>query len=65
MNQQEILRKDLKRLKWEQGTPFLLVAQETGINQHTLYNFVSGRRANLGYKKAQALYNYLQGALYE
>lgn len=58
---QEKLRQEVKKLKWQKGITFLDVAYYTGINEHTLYNFLSGHKANLGYKKAQILNDYLRG----
>ena len=62
---QELLRKYCKYLKWEKGIPFNMMAESIGMDKYSFYNFISGRKASLGYRKEWLLLNYLKENGYE
>lgn len=57
---QEELRKRCRFLKWEKGIDYQEIAKAIGMNKFSFYNFISGRRAKLGYRREWLLENYLK-----
>lgn len=60
---QEILRKQCKYLKWNMGIPFCQIAENIGMNRYSFYNFLSGSKASLGYRKEWLLKEYIKEEL--
>ena len=57
---QELLRQYCKYLKWSKGIPFYEIADSIGMDKYSFYNFLSGRKASLGYRKEWLLLQYLK-----
>lgn len=57
---QEQLREQCKYLKWCKGIPFYQIANSIGMDKYSFYNFISGRKAKLGYKKEWLLKEYIK-----
>lgn len=62
MNKQDELRKRCKFLKWEKGINYTEIAEAIGMNKNSFYNFISGRRVLLGYRRQWLLDKYLKEA---
>ena len=55
---QEELREKAKFLKWSKGINYLEMADAIGMTRNAFYNFVSGKKANLGYQKKKAFMDF-------
>lgn len=63
MLENEKIREKVRFLKWSKGIDYKTIAADVGINEYTFYNFISGTKANLGYKKLWMLNNYLESLI--
>lgn len=62
MNNEEI-REKVRFLKWSKGIDYKDIAAACNIKEYTFYNFICGKKANLGYKKLCVLNNYLKSLI--
>lgn len=59
MNEQEFLRKEVKRLKWEENISYKVIAEDLlSMNYRSFLNWLH-ERADLGYSKRQKLKDYI------
>ena len=59
MSEQDFLRKEVKRLKWEAGITYREISQELlCMNYRSFLNWLHGR-ADLGYEKREILKDYI------
>lgn len=62
---QEELRNHCKYLKWNKGIPYNRMAETIGMNKYSFYNFIAGKKASLGYKKAWSLEQFIKEIDYD
>jgi len=60
MLNQEELRKKCKFLKWNKGINYYEIAKAIGMKTYSFYNFISGKKVDLGYQREWELNNYLK-----
>ena len=59
MREQEYLREQVKRIKWQEGITYKTIAEELlGMNYHSFMNFVHGYK-ELGYERRKILEAYI------
>lgn len=61
--EQEQLRKYCKWLKWNKGIHFYQIAKKIGMEKHSFYNFLSGKKVSLGYGTEWLLKEYIKEEL--
>ena len=63
MREQEYLREQVKRLKWQEGISYKTIAEELlDMNYNSFVNFVNGYK-ELGYKRSRILSDFIQNIL--
>ena len=60
MINQEELRERCKFLKYERNINYKDIAKAIGMSENSFYNFISGRKVNIGYRHKWLLENYLK-----
>ena len=60
MNRQERARANCKFLKWSKEIDYKEMAKAIGMSENSFYNFISGRKANLGYSRIVKLEKYIK-----
>lgn len=60
LDEQNYLREEVKRLKWQEGISYKFLAEELlDMKYNSFINFVNGYK-NLGYKRIRLLKGYIE-----
>lgn len=59
MTKQEELRKKVRFLKWNNNIDYGEIADAIGMSRFSFYNFIGGKKVDLGYKTIWKLEQYI------